>query len=176
MRANDREGTVVLVDGCDRTVGTCDKMGAHREALLHRAVSVFIFNRKGEWLLQRRHRDKYHSGGLWTNACCTHPLPGELPSEAARRCLERELGLESPLDKLFDFVYRAEVGNGLIEYEFDHVFVGVSDALPRLNPGEAEAYRYAPFGTIRTEMTRFPETYTVWFGKIYDRVQYLRNW
>ena len=101
-----------------------EKMEAHKKGLLHRAFSVFIFNGKGEMLLQQRALNKYHSGGLWTNACCSHPMPGEKTEDAADRRLKEELGFETPLEKIFDFVYKAEFDNGLTEYEFDHVFAG----------------------------------------------------
>src|SRR4030095_7998604 len=115
---------VILVDQEDRPSGTAEKMEAHRKGLLHRAFSVFIFNSKGEMLLQQRALSKYHSGGLWTNACCSHPAPGEKTKDGAIRRLNEELGFETPVEKVFDFVYKAEFDNGLTEHEFDHVFAG----------------------------------------------------
>src|ERR1700712_4649445 len=119
MRINQ---DVILVNELDEPTGKMEKMEAHRKALLHRAFSVFIFNAKGEMLLQRRSSHKYHSAGLWTNACCSHPFPGEDVKDAALRRLQEELGFTTPLEKAFDFIYKAAFDNGLTEYEFDHVF------------------------------------------------------
>src|SRR5690348_5807899 len=115
---------VVLVNEEDQEVGTMEKMEAHRRGVLHRAFSVFIFNKQGEMLLQQRAQEKYHSGGLWTNACCSHPRPGEEVSEGAGRRLVEELGFETELQPVFNFVYKANFENGLIEHEFDHVYFG----------------------------------------------------
>ena len=115
---------VILVNEHDDMVGIMDKMEAHQQGLLHRAFSIFIFNTKGEMLLQQRAFSKYHSGGLWTNACCSHPLPGEKTEDAAQRRLKEEIGFETSLEKIFDFVYKAAFENGLTEHEFDHVFAG----------------------------------------------------
>src|SRR5271168_1810255 len=112
---------VILVDESDQPLGTMEKMEAHRRAVLHRAFSVFIFNSRGEMLLQQRAPDKYHSAGLWSNACCSHPRPGEETADAASRRLKEELGFTTPLEELFHFTYKSEFGNGLTEYEFDHV-------------------------------------------------------
>ncbi|MFT4022708.1 MAG: isopentenyl-diphosphate Delta-isomerase [Flavihumibacter sp.] len=110
---------VVLVDNDDREVGTMEKMEAHRQAKLHRAFSVFIFDSRGRMLLQQRAFGKYHSGGLWTNACCSHPFPGEAVEDAARRRLKEELGFTVPLTHLFSFIYKAPFDNGLTEHEYD---------------------------------------------------------
>ena len=118
---------VILVDIEDNPTGVADKMSAHLEGKLHRAFSIFIFNTEGKMLLQRRALSKYHSGGLWTNACCSHPLPEETTLAAASRRLKEELGFETSIEKIFDFVYKAEFENGLTEYEFDHVFAGEFD-------------------------------------------------
>ena len=115
---------VILVNERDEPTGTMEKMEAHRNAILHRAFSIFIFNAKGEMLLQQRAKNKYHSPGLWTNACCSHPRPGEEIKEAATRRLKEELGFVAELTKIFEFTYRHEFDNGLTEYEFDHVFTG----------------------------------------------------
>src|SRR6187402_540851 len=109
---------VVLVNPDDDEIAVMDKMEAHQKGLLHRAFSIFVFNSKGEMLMQQRAEEKYHSGGLWTNACCSHPRPGEKTEEAARRRLKEELGFETPLTEIFDFIYKAEFINGLEEYEF----------------------------------------------------------
>lgn len=120
---------VILVDEQDRPTGRMEKIEAHRKALLHRAFSIFIFNEKGQMLLHKRAAGKYHSGGLWTNACCSHPQPGEETLAAAENRLVEEMGIRVPLTKAFDFSYRAEFDNGLTEYEFDHVFTGTYDGI-----------------------------------------------
>jgi isopentenyl-diphosphate delta-isomerase len=113
---------VILVNDRDEPIGLMEKLEAHQKGLLHRAFSIFIFNSSGELLLQRRSLHKYHSGGLWTNTCCSHPSPAEDILAAAQRRLNEEMGFTAPLEKIFDFIYKAEFDNGLVEYEFDHVF------------------------------------------------------
>src|SRR5215831_10345897 len=134
---------VILVNEADHEIGTMEKMLAHEKALLHRALSVFIFNDKGEMLLQQRAKRKYHSGGLWTNACCSHPRPGENVEAAAIRRLNEELGFETTLTKAFDFVYKAFFDNGLTEYEFDHVFAGKYNGAihPDINEVQDHCYK-----------------------------------
>jgi isopentenyl-diphosphate Delta-isomerase len=157
---NDR---VVLVDENDATIGTQDKLRAHERGELHRACSVLVFNQAGELLLQRRAATKYHSPGLWSNTCCTHPRPGESASIAARRRLGEELGIDCELAALFRFVYRADVGDGLTEHEYDHVFVGRSEATPAPDPTEVDAWRWQSLSSIRDEMAHHPGRYTAWF-------------
>ena len=154
---------VVLVDRQDNPLGTMEKMEAHRKALLHRAFSVFIFNRKGEMLLQRRAPNKYHSPGLWTNACCSHPRPGEDTREAAKRRLKEELGFTTDLEKSFDFIYRSEFDNGLTEFEFDHVFTGTYDEPIHPNPEEVSDLCFQSLDQIRTDLATQPGNYTSWF-------------
>ena len=127
---------MILVNERDEQTGTIEKMEAHRKALLHRAFSIFIFNTKGEMLLQQRAMGKYHSPGLWTNTCCSHPRPGEDVEAAAGRRLKEEMGIDTPLHKIFDFIYRTEFDNGLTEFEFDHVYTGVYNG--QLNPDRQE--------------------------------------
>src|ERR1700704_1019373 len=110
---------VILVDEKDRSIGVAEKMEAHQKGLLHRAFSIFIFNAKGEMLLQQRALAKYHSPGLLTNTCCSHPAPGEEMMHAIQRRLQEEMGFTTPVKKIFDFIYKAELDNGLVEYEFD---------------------------------------------------------
>src|SRR5580658_4397934 len=136
----NQQEEVVLVDESDQPVGVMEKMEAHRRGLLHRAFSVFIFNSRGEMLLQQRAPEKYHSAGLWTNACCSHPRPGEDTREGAVRRLKEELGFTTHLEKLFEFTYRSEFDNGLTEFEFDHVFIGVYDQ--EISPDKKEASDY----------------------------------
>jgi isopentenyl-diphosphate Delta-isomerase len=161
---------VILVDEHDNERGTMEKMEAHRKALLHRAISVFICNTKGEWLLQRRALGKYHSNGLWTNACCSHPFPGETNLEAANRRLTEEMGLKAPLRKLFHFTYKAPLDNELTEHELDHVFFGVTDDEPVINAEEVKEWKYISWKHLRRELDSTPENFTVWFRLIAERV------
>ncbi len=161
---------VILVDENDNTTGYADKMEAHRKALLHRAISVFIFNSKGEWLLQRRATSKYHSNGLWTNTCCTHPHPGETNIVAAYRRLKEEMRMECNLTEIFSFVYSEKLDNELTEYEFDHVFAGITDQLPSINPDEVMDWKYISYDDLQEDIKKNPQNYTVWFRQIIDRV------
>jgi isopentenyl-diphosphate Delta-isomerase len=161
---------VVLVDEMDREVGTMEKMEAHRMAILHRAFSVFIYNSNGEMLLQQRSRNKYHSGGLWTNACCSHPGPGEIVHLAATKRLQEEMGFSVPLQKAFEFVYKAEFDNGLTEYEFDHVLTGVYDGVILPNAEEVEDYRYLSIEAIKASLETDPDQYTEWFKIAFSKL------
>lgn len=165
---------VVLVDENDSEIGLMNKNDAHRKGYLHRAVSVFIINSRGEWLLQQRSLNKYHSAGLWTNTCCSHPLPGESNVDAATRRLNEEMGIENcALTHLFTFTYNEELANGLIEHEFDHVFLGVCDQNPVINEMEVRSYKFVNYQELKKDITANSEQYTVWFRKIYDRVKQL---
>ncbi|WP_456459547.1 isopentenyl-diphosphate Delta-isomerase [Reichenbachiella sp.] len=168
---------VVLVDETDKVVGTSEKLAAHKNGQLHRAFSVFIFNSKGEMLLQRRALNKYHSGGLWTNACCSHPRPHEDTLDAAHRRLKEELSMEANLTFLFSFLYKADFENGLIEHELDHVFVGTSNTNPELNPDEAMEYKYIATSDLVEDIEQHSENYTVWFKEIVNEVidKYAKN-
>ncbi len=154
---------VILVNEQDEQTGTIEKMEAHRKALLHRAFSVFIFNTKGEMLLQQRAMAKYHSPGLWTNTCCSHPRPGEDVEEAAKRRLKEEMGIDSSLVKKFDFIYRTEFENGLTEYEFDHVYTGTYSG--QLNPDQKEVkdFCFRTMEDIEHDLKYHPEKYSSWF-------------
>ncbi|MDO6434133.1 isopentenyl-diphosphate Delta-isomerase [Flavitalea sp. BT771] len=154
---------VILVNELDEPLGVMEKMEAHRKALLHRAFSVFIFNSKKEMLLQRRSPGKYHSAGLWTNACCSHPRPGEDTCQAARRRLSEELGFTTALEKVFDFTYKSTFDNGLTEHEFDHVFVGYYDLEVHPNPEEVSEYRFVSPEAIKADLAVHPAHYTSWF-------------
>jgi isopentenyl-diphosphate delta-isomerase len=154
---------VILVDQSDQEIGTMEKMSAHELGLLHRAISVFLFNDKGELLLQKRASSKYHSGGLWTNTCCSHPRVGEANMDAAIRRLKEEMGICSDLYDAFSFTYKSLFKNGLTEYEFDHVFIGSSEHIPQLNPEEAEDYRYSHIHDVIKDVKQHPEQYTEWF-------------
>lgn len=147
-----------------------EKMEAHRQGLLHRAFSVFIFNSRGEMLLQQRAHDKYHSPGLWTNTCCSHPMPGESTSDAATRRLSEEMGLSCPLRHLFQFIYRIDFSNGLTEHELDHVYIGITDQEPHINPEEVSDYRYIALHDLETDLRENPANYTEWFRLCVARV------
>ena len=154
---------VILVDLHDNEIGSMEKMMAHQKGLLHRAFSVFVFNKKNELLLQKRASSKYHSGGLWTNTCCSHPRPGENNKDAAKRRLLEEMGLEVELQYKTAFTYRTEFDNGLIEHEFDHVFTGISESAPKINLSEVEDYKWETLADLKENTKRFPEKYTSWF-------------
>lgn len=161
---------VILVDQQDQAIGTLDKMEAHRQGLLHRAFSIFIFNSKGDMLLQQRALGKYHSAGLWTNACCSHPRPGEETAEAAMRRLQEEMGFTTNITHTFDFQYRAEFDNGLIEHEHDHVFTGIYDGEVPFNRSEVMATASRSMDEIAKEMELQPEKYTAWFLIAFPRL------
>lgn len=165
------EDSVVLVNEHDEEIGTMEKMEAHRKALLHRAFSVFIFNDRGEMLLQRRALKKYHSGGLWTNACCSHPRPGEQTGAAATRRLREELGFVTRLEPAFSFTYKAPFDNGLTEHEFDHVLTGHYNGGIRPNPDEVDDYCYKTMGEIRSDLSDHPHKYTEWFRIAFPRLE-----
>lgn len=154
---------VVLVTENDEAIGLMPKLEAHEKGVLHRAFSVFIFNSKNEMLLQRRAFGKYHSEGLWSNTCCSHPLPGEAVHHGAVRRLREEMGIHADLEFLYTFQYRADLENGLTENELDHVFYGVSDAVPTIDPAEASEYKYLTMDEIQADIAQNPHSYTEWF-------------
>jgi len=125
---------VILVDKNDNPIGTEEKLQAHKDAKLHRCFSILIFNSDGKMMIHQRQKGKYHCGGLWTNACCSHPRPGECTLDAAHRRLVEEMGFDTELEELFSFTYKAEFPNGLAEHEFDHVFKGVFNGTPKPDP------------------------------------------
>lgn len=165
------ENEVILVNENDEAVGRMEKLEAHQKAVLHRAFSVFIFNHRGEMLLQQRAESKYHSGGLWTNACCSHPSPGEETGMAAVRRLKQEMGFAAPIQKIFDFVYKSEFDNGLTEYEFDHVFAGIYEGSIQPDPAEVQDYRYQSLSEIESALTLHPALYTAWFHIAFPKVK-----
>jgi isopentenyl-diphosphate Delta-isomerase len=154
---------VILVNPQDEPIGVMEKMEAHQKGLLHRAFSVFIFNTKGEMLLQQRAITKYHSGGLWTNTCCSHPAPGESTAAAASRRLQEEMGFQTPLKESFSFLYKTPFDNGLTEHEIDHVFIGEYEAAIEPNPAEVEAYEYRSMDSIKAAIEHTPQLFTSWF-------------
>ena len=161
---------VILVDKNDQELSSMEKQEAHIKGLLHRAFSVFIFNDKNELLLQRRAIKKYHSGGLWTNTCCSHPRQKEKTLDAAKRRLVEEMGMTCALKKQFDFIYKAKLDNNLYEHEFDHVFFGFSNDLPQINTEEVVEYTYKTLEDIGNEIKTNPEKYTEWFKICFKEV------
>lgn len=154
---------VILVDRKDNQLGVMEKMKAHETGALHRAFSVFVFNGNNELLLHRRALEKYHSPGLWTNTCCSHPMPDEDVPSAAHRRLKEEMGMQCTLIKAFDFVYHARLDNNLIEHEFDHVFFGRSNEKPVVNPEEVCEWKYMPLYEVYIDAQLHPDRYTEWF-------------
>jgi isopentenyl-diphosphate delta-isomerase len=178
----DRKNFVVLVDfnGHDLTslngqVSTADKIEAHLKGLMHRAVSVFIFNDKLEILLQKRASDKYHSPNKWSNTCCTHPLPGEAPLVSAQRRLKEEMQLQTSLTEAFTFSYKANVGNNLIENEFDHVFFGDSNNIPNPDPTEVSDWNWMSIAELAQELVKYPEKYSPWLRQCFNKVVELKS-
>ena len=162
---------VILVDERDEPIGTMEKMEVHQKALLHRAFSVFVFNSKGEILLHKRASKKYHSAGLWTNACCSHPQPGEETLVAAENRLQEEMGINTVLKKAFEFTYKAAFENGLTEHEFDHVFVGMYDGAVFPNTEEVSDYCYKSMDEIKNSIQTDPQKYTEWFKIAFPKVE-----
>lgn len=154
---------VILVDRKDHKIGLMEKQEAHIKGLLHRAFSVFVFNKNNELLLQKRALHKYHSGGLWTNTCCSHPRENENTLDAANRRLQEEMGMSCKLEFKFNFIYKASLDNKLFEHEFDHVFFGFSDNLPQINKEEVDSFEYRPLNFITADIIRNPNKYTEWF-------------
>jgi isopentenyl-diphosphate delta-isomerase len=163
MMASTDNDSVILVDGQDVQIGIAEKLDAHRQGLKHRAISVLVRNANGELLLQRRAAGKYHSSGLWANACCSHPLPGENVAEAARRRLSQEMGVDCALMPLFITHYRASVSDGLIEDEVVHVFGGRYDGAAKPDPAEVSEWKWIAHAELKDDMNLRPNAYAVWF-------------
>ncbi len=166
---NEASDQLVLVDENDNETGTMEKLEAHEKGLLHRAISVFIFDGHGRVLLQKRRMDKYHSKGQWANATCTHPFPGEVPFIAARRRLQEEMGFDCSLRFLFKIVYKHSVGGGLTEHELVHVFAGTYDGPVRPDPLEAEGYQWLDFAALEADVKKQPELYAPWLRIYLER-------
>ena len=164
------EERIVLVDKNDKEVGTEEKIKAHKEGKLHRAFSIFVFNSKGEKLLQRRTKTKYHSGGLWTNTCCSHPRPGEPAEKAAHRRLKEEMGFDCELKEVFTFTYHAKLGKNFSEHEYDHVFVGKFEGEPDPNPAEIDDWKWIGLEELKKDMQENPDRYTYWLKVVFDKV------
>lgn len=154
---------VILVTEMDVPIGTIEKMQAHTRGLLHRAFSIFIFDNTGRILLQQRSGEKYHGAQLWSNTCCSHPYPNENVEEAAQRRLKEEMGFCTPLQKQFEFMYRTEVENNLIEHEYDHVFTGTYDGPVKVNDKEVADYCYEEMENVKWAIKEHPQKFTAWF-------------
>lgn len=162
---------VVLVNESDQEIGVMEKIEAHRKGLLHRAFSVFVFNDNNELLLQKRAKCKYHSGGLWTNTCCSHPKPNENVIDAAKRRLKEEMGFETEVDNHYSFIYKTALDNELTEHELDYVLTGKYNDVPKLNAEEAEDYKYIDLNTLEKWMSAKPNEFTVWFKIAYPELK-----
>jgi len=165
---------IVLVNKKNETIGTEEKMEAHLAGKLHRAFSILLFNKKGETLIQRRAKSKYHSPGLWTNTCCSHPRPKEEAKLAAERRLKEEMGINCKLKEAFNFIYKAKLG-GLIEHEFDHVFLGKFDGKPRPDKKEVADWRWVKLKELKTDIKKNPKKYTPWFRIIIKKIKSRRK-
>ena len=168
---------VVLVDQNNNEIGTEDKLDAHKKGLLHRAFSIFIFNDNNQILLQKRSDVKYHSAGLWSNTCCSHPYNDKPLVEYANTRLIQEMGIQSNLKEFFSFIYRAEFSNGLIEFEYDHVFFGKYNSNPIINNDEASSFKWIKFKQLHLEIEENPTKFTFWLKKIVkDYSKYFKNY
>jgi isopentenyl-diphosphate delta-isomerase len=172
---NERMEMITLVDRNDREIGVEEKMKVHREGKLHRAFSIFVFNHTGEMLLQKRSSTKYHSRSLWTNACCSHPRPGEAMDKATARRLQEEMGFACRTKKAFHFIYRAYLEEGLIEHEFDHVFTGEYNGMISPDPSEVADYRWIKLKDLHMEILTAPGEFTIWFKIALARADYWRD-
>lgn len=166
---------VILVDEQDRQIGTAEKLAAHQSGALHRAFSLFVFNSRGELLIQKRAAGKYHSGGLWSNTCCSHPRPGEQVIGAVHQRLQEEMGFDCPVRPVDAITYRTAFDNGLIEHEFDHLLVGEWDGRPAVNPAEAEDWRWIDPPSLTADMARRPDAYTFWFRLAWPKITASRS-
>ncbi len=163
------EEKVILVNQKDEPIGLMPKMEAHEKGLLHRAFSVFIFNKNNELMLQQRALSKYHSPGLWTNTCCSHQREGESNIAAGKRRLKEEMGFTAELEDTISFIYKAPFDNGLTEHEFDHILVGNYNEEPKMNPEEAEAWKWMALDDVEKDLKLNPTAYTEWFKIIFDK-------
>ena len=162
---------VVLVDEEDNELGTEEKLKAHQDGgRLHRAISIFVFNRKGELMLQRRSKAKYHAKGLWANTCCSHPMPKESQILAAHRRLKEEMGFDCDMEEVFNFTYHADVGSGLTENEYDHIIFGSYDGDPILNPKEVSEWKWVSLKRLREDIKKDPSKYVPWLVLMIDEV------
>lgn len=160
---------IILVDKNDNEIGTEEKLKTHQQGKLHRAFSILIFNSKNELLIQKRAKTKYHTPGLWTNTCCSHPRKGKNIKEEAKKRLKQEMGFDCELKEIFTFIYKAKFKNRLTEHEYDHVFTGQFDGTPKPNPNEADDYKWISLEKLKKDIKKSPEKYTPWFKIILDK-------
>jgi isopentenyl-diphosphate delta-isomerase len=166
---------VVLVNTKNEVLGEMEKMEAHRKGLLHRAFSVFVFNSSNELLMQKRASSKYHSGGLWTNTCCSHPRLNETILDAGKRRLQEEMGFSTELTEMFSFIYKADLDNQLIEHEYDFVLIGKFEDNPVVNLDEVEDFAYWNMDFIELDMEQNPKKYTEWFKICFPKLKEMLN-
>jgi len=164
---------VILVDKQDNVIGSMEKLEVHQKGLLHRAFSIMVFNTKGDLLLQKRSVNKYHSGGLWSNACCSHPTLDESMADATRKRLKHEMGIDIQPEFAFKFTYKCELDRGLVEHEFDHVFTSVFNGAPFINKTEVEDWKFVNIKTLLNDLKNRPEEYTSWFKLILNHPQFM---
>lgn len=161
---------VILVDEFDNAVGAEENLRSHLKGLLHRSLSVFIFNSRGDMLLQKRAAAAHPFGGLWSNACCSHPRPGEATRAAAHRRLAGEMGFMCPLREVFSLRRRMRLAGGMIEHEFDHVLVGEYDGEPRPRPAAVEVWKWMPAADLMRAVADSPAEFTPWLRLCAGRV------
>jgi len=164
-----KEENVILVNENDEQIGLMPKMEAHKKAILHRAFSVFIFNKDNELMLQQRALNKYHSPGLWTNTCCSHQRDSETNIEAGKRRLQEEMGFVTELEESVSFIYKAPFDNGLTEHEYDHILLGNYNGKPNINKEEVADWKWMPIEDVKVDIALHPERYTAWFKVIFDK-------
>lgn len=161
---------ILLVDENDKEIGFGEKMQTHLEGRLHRSFSIFVLNSKGKLLMQQRAKTKYHSGGLWSNTCCSHQRQGETLEDAIHRRLQEEMGFDTELKELFTFIYKVPLDHGLTEHEYDHVFYGNFDGKPKPNPEEVDDWKFVDLKELQNDIKEHPEKYTFWLKASFDRV------
>lgn len=166
---------VTIVDENDNEIGEEEKIKAHRDGKLHRAFSIFVFNSKGQMLIQKRAKEKYHSGGLWTNTCCSHPRPGEPIEKAAHRRLKEEMGFDCEIKEIFSFTYKIKFDNSLFENEYDHAFLGKFDGKPMPNSKEVEDWKFIDLGELKKDIKSNPEKFTYWFKIALDELSKVKE-
>jgi isopentenyl-diphosphate Delta-isomerase len=168
---NKMKELLILVDENDREIGEMEKLQVHEKGLLHRAFSVFIFNSNNELLIQQRANEKYHSGGLWSNTCCSHSKKSEDMSQSIKRRLKEEMGLETETYFQFKFLYSADLENGLKEHELDHVYFGNTDEKPTVNINEVMNWKYMSLEELGESISLHPHNYTAWLKISLSEVQ-----
>lgn len=159
---------IIVVDEFDKKIGSIEKLEAHYKGILHRAFSILVFNSKNQLLLQKRNMEKYHSPGLWTNTCCSHPRYGENLQDAISRRLREEMGFTCELEERFSFIYKVQLGENLFEHEFDHVFIGKYDGKVIPNKAEVDEFKWVDIEEVKTDIVYRAELYTYWFKYLFN--------